>query len=55
MVAKIALARAIGATYQVLFLRAYGRNVEQLIAGGGKVASGHAVMICDQCVDVQDR
>ena len=34
------------------FCGANGHEVEKLIAGGGKVASGHPVMICDQCVDL---
>ena len=34
------------------FCGANGHEVEKLIAGGGKVASGHPVMICDNCIDV---
>jgi hypothetical protein len=34
------------------FCGANGHEVEKLIAGGGKVASGHPVMICDRCVDL---
>jgi hypothetical protein len=29
-----------------------GHQVEQLIAGSGKMQSGHSVMICNQCVGV---
>ena len=29
-----------------------GHQVEQLIAGSGKTASGHSVMICDKCIDL---
>ena len=34
------------------FCGANGHEVERLIAGSGKVASGHAVMICENCIDV---
>ena len=34
------------------FCSANGHEVEKLIAGGGRVASGHPVMICDKCVDL---
>jgi hypothetical protein len=34
------------------FCGANGHEVEKLIAGGGKVASCHPVMICDKCVDL---
>ena len=34
------------------FCGANGHEVEKLIQGGGKVAFGHLVMICDQCVDL---
>jgi hypothetical protein len=34
------------------FCGANGYEVERLIQGGGKVASGHPVMICDKCIDV---
>ena len=37
---------------QCSFCGANGHEVEKLIAGGGKVASGHPVMICDACIDV---
>ena len=36
---------------KVLFLRREWHEVEKLIAGGGKVASGHPVMISDNCID----
>ena len=34
------------------FCGANGHDVEKLIAGGGKIASGHPVMICSDCIDV---
>ena len=34
------------------FCGANGHDAKQLIAGSGKMQNGHAVMICDSCVDV---
>jgi len=34
------------------FCGANGHECEKLIAGGGRVASGNPVMICDKCIDL---
>ena len=33
------------------FCGANGHEVEKLVQGGGKVASGHPVIVCAKCVD----